>query len=55
MKETNNFLQLRIYALETELKRVNKLLNEISQASTEMARDITVLINDEVFNQPIKK
>ena len=55
MKETIDYQRLRIEALETELKRVNEVLNEISQISTEKARHIKVLIQDENFDKPIEQ
>ena len=55
MNETIDYQRLRIEALEKELKRVNKVLTEISNMSTEKAKHIKVLINNTDFDKPIEK
>ena len=53
MSDVIEYQRLRIEALETELKRAQLLLNEVSEISTAKARDISVIINDPAFLKPI--
>ena len=53
MSDVIEYQRLRIEALETELKRVQLLLNEVSEISTAKARDISVIINNPAFLNPI--
>lgn len=45
MEEQNKFLAQRVQALETELKRVNALLQEISTECTTKAKNIKVILS----------
>jgi hypothetical protein len=55
MQEANEFLHLRIIALESELKRLQSELLKFSLEATESAKQIEVVIYDPNFDKPLSE
>lgn len=55
MKDTNEFLLLRIEALEKALAEAHKKINEINEVCTQKAKNISVIINDPNFDKPLNQ
>ena len=49
------FQRLQIEALQIEVQRLQNFINEIEEDNENYNKKITKLINDKIFNQPIKK
>ena len=55
IEEYLDYKNARILALELELKKTKAILEEIATVSTDIARDVKVILKDPNFNKPLSE